>query len=143
MTFVSIMICFALQAMSLQDRSKILLSIADALEENENLIAIENEADVGATRLASYEQSLIARLALKPRKISSLANSIRVLANMEEPIGRVLKKTQIVDRFLLEKTSSPLGVLLIIFESRPEALVQVNRACKFLDNVEVELIINT
>ncbi|KAL7250416.1 hypothetical protein ACSBR1_012428 [Camellia fascicularis] len=117
--------CKRLQAMSLQDRSKILLSIADALEENEKLITIENEADVGAARLASYEQSLIARLALKPGKISSLANSIRVLANMEEPIGRVLKKTQIVDGFLLEKTSSPLGVLLIIFESRPEALVQV------------------
>ncbi|KAL7253232.1 hypothetical protein ACSBR1_007711 [Camellia fascicularis] len=117
--------CRRLQAMSPQDRSKILLSVADALEENEKLIAIENEADVAAARLAGYEQSLIARLALKPGKISSLANSIRVLANMEEPIGRVLKKTEIADGFLLEKTSSPLGVLLIIFESRPEALVQI------------------
>ncbi|GMP23147.1 hypothetical protein CsSME_00000854 [Camellia sinensis var. sinensis] len=117
--------CRRLQAMSPQDRSKILLSIADALEENEKLITIENEADVAAARLARYEQSLIARLALKPGKISSLANSIRVLANMEEPIGCVLKKTEIAEGFLLEKTSSPLGVLLIIFESRPDALVQI------------------
>ncbi|CAL5415324.1 unnamed protein product [Camellia sinensis] len=107
--------CRQLRAMSPQDRSKILRSIADALEENERLIAIENEADVAAARLAGYEQSLIARLTLKPGKISSFANSIRVLANMEEPIGRVLKKTKIADRFILEKTSSPLGVLLIIF----------------------------
>ncbi|XP_028112165.1 delta-1-pyrroline-5-carboxylate synthase-like, partial [Camellia sinensis] len=55
--------CRQLQAMSPQDRSKILLSIADALEENERLIAIENEADV-----AGYEQSLIAWLTLKPGK---------------------------------------------------------------------------
>ncbi|XP_028105859.1 delta-1-pyrroline-5-carboxylate synthase-like, partial [Camellia sinensis] len=88
--------CRQLQAMSPQDRSKILLSIADALGENERLIAIENEADVAVAYLAGYEQSLIARLTLKPEKISSLANSIRVLANMEEPIGRVLKKTKVL-----------------------------------------------
>nr|AKP06211.1 pyrroline-5-carboxylate synthetase [Eurya emarginata] len=114
-----------LQAMSPQDRSKILLDIADALEANEKLITIENEADVAAAQQAGYEKSLISRLAIKPGKISSLANSIRVLANMEEPIGHVLKRTEIADGFLLEKTSSPLGVLLIIFESRPDALVQI------------------
>ncbi|GMP80894.1 hypothetical protein CsSME_00035822 [Camellia sinensis var. sinensis] len=60
--------CRQLRAMSPHDRSKILQCIADALEENERLIAIENEADVAAARLAGYEQSLIARLTLKPGK---------------------------------------------------------------------------
>ncbi|KAG6665830.1 hypothetical protein CIPAW_02G187200 [Carya illinoinensis] len=91
-----------LQALSSHDRRKILLDIADALEANEKLIYSENEVD-----------------------ISSLANSIRVLANMEDPIGRVLKRTQLADGLVLEKTSSPLGVLLIVFESRPDALVQI------------------
>ncbi|MCL7044903.1 hypothetical protein MKW94_018356 [Papaver nudicaule] len=58
-------------------------------------------------------------------QISSLAKSIRVLASMEEPIGQVLKKTELADGLILEKTSSPLGVLLIVFESRPDALVQI------------------
>uniref|UniRef100_A0A5B7B7M7 Delta-1-pyrroline-5-carboxylate synthase n=1 Tax=Davidia involucrata TaxID=16924 RepID=A0A5B7B7M7_DAVIN len=114
-----------IQALSPQDRSKILLDIADALEANEKLITTENEADVAAAQQAGYEKSLISRLALKPGKISSLANSIRVLANMDEPIGHVLKRTEVADGFILEKTSSPLGVLLIIFESRPDALVQI------------------
>ncbi|RXI08896.1 hypothetical protein DVH24_023040 [Malus domestica] len=128
-----------LQAMTSEDRKKILLDVADALEANVKLINIENEADVSAAQRAGYEKSLISRLALKPGKarepssfaildkclITSLAKSIRVLANMEDPIGRVLKKTELADGLVLEKTSSPLGVLLIVFESRPEALVQI------------------
>ncbi|KAL9388794.1 hypothetical protein Peur_017399 [Populus x canadensis] len=114
-----------LQALSSQDRKKILLGVADALEANEKLIKIENEADVAAAQQAGLEKSLISRLALKPGKIESLANSIRVLANMEDPIGCVLKRTELADGLLLEKTSSPLGVLLIVFESRPDALVQI------------------
>ncbi|XP_064941919.1 delta-1-pyrroline-5-carboxylate synthase isoform X2 [Musa acuminata AAA Group] len=58
-------------------------------------------------------------------QISCLANSIRVLADMEDPICRVLKRTELADGLILEKTSCPLGVLLIVFESRPDALVQI------------------
>nr|P32296.1 RecName: Full=Delta-1-pyrroline-5-carboxylate synthase; Short=P5CS; Includes: RecName: Full=Glutamate 5-kinase; Short=GK; AltName: Full=Gamma-glutamyl kinase; Includes: RecName: Full=Gamma-glutamyl phosphate reductase; Short=GPR; AltName: Full=Glutamate-5-semialdehyde dehydrogenase; AltName: Full=Glutamyl-gamma-semialdehyde dehydrogenase [Vigna aconitifolia] len=105
--------------------NKILLKIADALEANEKIIRIENEADVTAAQEAGYEKSLVARLALKPGKIASLANNMRIIANMEDPIGRVLKRTELSDGLILEKTSSPLGVLLIVFESRPDALVQI------------------
>ncbi|KAK6156180.1 hypothetical protein DH2020_010428 [Rehmannia glutinosa] len=84
-----------LQAMSSQERSKILLDVADALEASEKLIIAENQADVAEAQGAGYDESLISRLSLKPGKISSLANSIRMLANMEEPVGRVLKRTEI------------------------------------------------
>uniref|UniRef100_A0A3Q7HNG4 Delta-1-pyrroline-5-carboxylate synthase n=1 Tax=Solanum lycopersicum TaxID=4081 RepID=A0A3Q7HNG4_SOLLC len=114
-----------LQALSSQERSKILQDIADALEANEKAILAENEADVVAAQQAGYEKSLISRLALNPGKISSLANSVRVLSNMDEPLGHTLKRTEIADGFILEKSSSPLGVVLIIFESRPDALVQI------------------
>ncbi|XP_026414774.1 delta-1-pyrroline-5-carboxylate synthase-like [Papaver somniferum] len=114
-----------LQSLSSQDRKKILLDIADALEANENLIRAENEADVADAQQAGYDKSLISRLSMKAGKVSSLAKSIRVLASMEEPIGQVLKKTELADGLILEKTSSPLGVLLIVFESRPDALVQI------------------
>lgn len=114
-----------LQSMSSEERRKILLDIAGALEANEKLIKIENDLDVLAAQHHGYETSLISRLTLKPGKISSLANSIRILANMEDPIGHVLKKTELADGLILEKTSCPLGVLLIVFESRPDALVQI------------------
>ncbi|KAK9683354.1 hypothetical protein RND81_10G134400 [Saponaria officinalis] len=84
-----------LQALTSQERKKILLDIADALEANEALIKSENDADVAAAELAGYDQSLLARLALKPGKISGLAKSVRVLADMEEPIGQILKRSEI------------------------------------------------
>ncbi|CAN6442843.1 unnamed protein product [Victoria cruziana] len=114
-----------LQALSSQDRKKILLDIADALEANAALIKTENEADVAAAEQAGYEKSLVSRLMLKPGKISGLSQSIRVLADMEDPIGRVLDRTELADGLILEKTSCPLGVLLVVFESRPDALVQI------------------
>ncbi|KAL1194950.1 Delta-1-pyrroline-5-carboxylate synthase B [Cardamine amara subsp. amara] len=114
-----------LQALSSEDRKQILLDIANALEANEKIIKAENDLDVAAAQEAGYEESLVARLVMKPGKISSLAASVRQLAEMEDPIGRVLKKTEVADGLILEKTSSPIGVLLIVFESRPDALVQI------------------
>ncbi|KAL2665299.1 hypothetical protein AAZV13_02G213200 [Glycine max] len=114
-----------LQAISSEERNQILHKIADALEANEKIIRTENEADIAVAQEAGYEKSLVARLAIKPGKIASLANNMRIIANMEDPIGQVLKRTELSDGLILEKTSSPLGVLLIVFESRPDALVQI------------------
>ncbi|MED6172661.1 Delta-1-pyrroline-5-carboxylate synthase [Stylosanthes scabra] len=114
-----------LQALNSGERKQILLKIADALEANEKEIRTENEADVVDAQEAGYEKSLVARLVLKPGKIASLANNIRTIANMDDPIGQVIKRTELADGLILEKTSSPIGVLLIVFESRPDALVQI------------------
>lgn len=58
--------------MSSEDRKKILLDIAEALETNEEMIKIENDADVKAAQLSGYEKSLVSRLALKPGKARQL-----------------------------------------------------------------------
>uniref|UniRef100_A0A2N9FDX7 Aspartate/glutamate/uridylate kinase domain-containing protein n=1 Tax=Fagus sylvatica TaxID=28930 RepID=A0A2N9FDX7_FAGSY len=119
-----------LQAMSSHDRRKILLDIADALEANVELINTENEADVNAAQQAGYEKSLIARLALKPGKANQLYLTDfkpRKLNSCACQHGRSnwSHSKENSDGLVLEKTSSPLGVLLIVFESRPDALVQI------------------
>nr|GEV04619.1 delta-1-pyrroline-5-carboxylate synthase-like [Tanacetum cinerariifolium] len=98
-----------LQAMPAEERSKILLSIADALEANEKMILHENEADVSDAHDDGYESSLLSRLALKPGKVSTLAKAIRVLANMEEPIGQVLKRTEVRNSY------SKTNILVVIY----------------------------
>lgn len=59
------------QALPSKDRRKILLDIADALEANESLIKVENEADVAAAQEAGYDKSLLSRLTLKPGKVGN------------------------------------------------------------------------
>ncbi|XP_071726698.1 delta-1-pyrroline-5-carboxylate synthase-like isoform X2 [Rutidosis leptorrhynchoides] len=115
----------SLQALTSEERRKILLDVAAALEANEQFIMLENDADVETARDEGYDEALIARLALKPSKIRALAESVRRLADMDEPIGHVLKRTELAEGLILEKKSCPLGVLLIVFESRPDALVQI------------------
>ncbi|XP_017416970.1 delta-1-pyrroline-5-carboxylate synthase isoform X2 [Vigna angularis] len=117
--------CFWFQLLNSEERRKILLAIADALENNEGSIRLENGADVADAEEIGYDRALISRLTLRPEKISSLVKSVRLLANMEEPIGQILKRTELADKLVLEKISCPLGVLLVIFESRPDALVQI------------------
>ncbi|CAM6121374.1 unnamed protein product [Calypogeia fissa] len=114
-----------LQSLSSGERRQALLDVASALLANEELIKAENEIDVQAAHQSKISSSLIARLTLKPGKIASLAKSIRVLADMEEPIGKVLQRTEVSEGLILDKTTSPLGVVLVIFESRPDSLVQI------------------
>ncbi|VAH66388.1 unnamed protein product [Triticum turgidum subsp. durum] len=114
-----------LQNLSSEERKKILLDIAGALDANVDLIISENEADLAAAQDSGYEKSLVARMTLKAGKITSLAESIRAIADMEDPISHTLKKTEVAKDLVFEKMYCPLGVLLIIFESRPDALVQI------------------
>ncbi|KEH23002.1 delta-1-pyrroline-5-carboxylate synthase isoform X2 [Medicago truncatula] len=114
-----------LQILNSEQRKKILLDVAAAIEKNESEIRLENASDVADAEEAGYERSLISRLTLRPEKIASLVKSVRKLAEMDEPIGQILKRTEIADKLVLEKISCPLGVLLVIFESRPDALVQI------------------
>lgn len=64
-----IFFCNLLQALSSEDRKKILLDIADALEANETTIKAENELDVAAAQEAGLEESLVARLVMTPGKV--------------------------------------------------------------------------
>lgn len=66
----------SLQAITSEQRKRILLAIADAIEANAKRINVENDADVSAAQQAGYEKSLISRLALKPGKASKLSPAI-------------------------------------------------------------------
>ncbi|KAJ1390011.1 hypothetical protein SESBI_37830 [Sesbania bispinosa] len=94
-----------LQALKSEERRNILLAMADALEKNESMIRVENGADVADAEAAGYEKSLV---------LQSLC-----------ACWQIWKNQLLADKLILEKISCPLGVLLVIFESRPDALVQI------------------
>ena len=73
--------------------------------------------------------ALLARLKLSPAKLAALASGARTIAALPEPLGRVQQRTELADGLVLTKCSAPLGVLLVIFESRPDALPQIAALC--------------
>jgi len=114
-----------LQNLSSEKRAELLCAIADALELHEPAIMDANAEDITAAELANTDANLMNRLKMKPGKIAQLAEGARQIAGMPEPIARTLSKMEIADGLVLTQVTAPLGVLLIIFESRPDALPQI------------------
>ena len=112
-----------LQSRSTLERRAALERVADALVANEAAILDANRADLDEN--PDLEPALRARLKLTPAKIRTLAEGIRAIAASEEPIGRSLCKRELAEGLVLEQVAAPIGVLLVIFESRPDVLPQV------------------
>ena len=113
-----------LQSLSTAERVAIMHRIADKLEAEEAEIMSENAKDVEAAT-GTISEALLQRLILKHNKIKQLADGVRAIAAQEEPLGRLLSRTEIAEGLVLDKVTSPIGVLLIIFEARPDALPQI------------------
>ena len=115
----------ALQALPSSERAAILLRLADGLVANEAAILAANAADVAAAEAACVAPALLARLQLSSAKLAQLAAGARAIAALPEPLGRPLSRLQVAQGLELTKVAAPLGVLLVVFEARPDALPQI------------------
>jgi len=100
-------------------------AVASALESRSAEILAANAEDVREAKEQGVAAPLQNRLQLNAKKLETLAAGTRAIASLDEPIGRVLQHTTIADNLELRQVTSPLGVLLVIFESRPDALPQI------------------
>lgn len=100
-------------------KDKALLAMADALEQNADDIIAANRKDVEAAENNGTSKSMIDRLMLDENRIKGMANGIREVAALNDPVGRVLDEHQRSDGLKIQKVSVPLGVVAIIYESRP------------------------
>ncbi len=101
-------------------REKALLGMADALSSPEAQAAIleANAADLDAAR-GHISEVMLDRLALTPDRINAMAKGIRDVAALPDPVGEVLRRIERPNGLVIEKTAVPMGVVAIIYESRP------------------------
>ena len=106
-------------------RDAALTALADILIERSAKILEANRADIEAAERSGLSAHLLARLKLSEDKLTGLADGLRQLVGQGDPLGRPLRKTELDDGLMLTQVTSPLGVLLVIFESRPDAVIQI------------------
>ncbi|CEO96297.1 unnamed protein product (mitochondrion) [Plasmodiophora brassicae] len=115
----------SLCSLSSEHRSAVLLAIADALAANSAAIHKENQRDLDAAVGSGMSKAMADRLVLTGPKLAALCAGIRQLASGPDPLSRVHRKTELAPGLILVQEAAPIGVLLIIFESRPDALPQI------------------
>jgi len=118
-----------LARLSAEQRNQILLAAADLLEKHESEILKANQQDCESLerKLATGTASpaLLKRLKTSSAGIKDMARQVRDVAKLEDPLGRVLATTELDDGLTLQKVSCALGVVAVIFESRPDVVPQV------------------
>ncbi|MCT7485257.1 glutamate-5-semialdehyde dehydrogenase [Aliarcobacter cryaerophilus] len=116
-------------------KNKTLLEFADALEENSCFIIDENIKDMKLARELDLSSAMQDRLYLNDSRIQDMANAIRQIASQTEPVGRVLDGWLTKDNLNIQKVSIPIGVIAIIYESRPNVTSDTAALCFKSGNV--------
>ena len=110
--------CAALARASAEDKNRALLAMADALEAHEAEILCENVRDLDEAR-GKISEVMLDRLALSHERIMGMADGIRQVAQLPDPVGRVLETVERPNGLKIEKVAVPMGVVAIVYESRP------------------------
>lgn len=120
------------QTLSISDeqlRNQALLAIATALEQHSGEIIAANAADLEAGAQAGLSSALLDRLKLNEERISGIAGSVREVAALPDPLGRVLETIQRPNGLRIEKISVPIGVIGVIYEARPNVTADSAALC--------------
>ena len=109
-----------------QNRIDALNLMADSLVKNSSEILEANEKDCALAKKNDLSISLLSRLKLTEKKLNSSIEGIRKVGQLKDPIGEIQIKRELSNGLILERKTVPIGVLGVIFESRPDALMQIS-----------------
>ncbi|MBO5856761.1 MAG: glutamate-5-semialdehyde dehydrogenase [Clostridia bacterium] len=107
-----------LASLNAEEKNQALLFMADALIENAEEILTANKSDLERAK-GTISDVMLDRLALTKERIEGMANGIREVATLPDPVGNVLNRVERPNGIVIEKTTVPMGVTAIIYESRP------------------------
>ena len=109
-----------------QNRIKALNFMADYLEKNSKEILEANSADYSSAEKMGISRALLSRLKLSKAKLNSGIEGVRKVGDLADPVNQVQIKRELSKGLILERKTVPIGVLGVIFESRPDAVMQIS-----------------
>lgn len=112
-----------------QQRQAALSAAADAIEAAADSILAANQQDLAHSEEFELSESMIDRLRLDPQRLADVVSDLRSVRDQTDPVGRVLEERTIHNGITLQKISVPIGVIAIIFESRPNVTVDAAALC--------------
>ncbi|TYQ16225.1 UNVERIFIED_CONTAM: glutamate-5-semialdehyde dehydrogenase [Acetivibrio alkalicellulosi] len=118
-----------LAAANTELKNKALAKIAKSLMDRKDEIIQANSEDLKRSEAEDLAQPLLKRLKFDESKICDVVDGINSLIKIEDPVGKTLLSTELDEGLDLYKVTCPIGVIGVIFESRPDALVQISTLC--------------
>lgn len=115
--------------MSSETKNKALRIIADMLKNNSELIISANQSDLERSQSEKLAAPLMKRLKFDQHKLEEVTDGLNSLIGLDDPAGKTLLMHELDDGLDLYRVSCPIGVIGVIFESRPDALVQIAGLC--------------
>lgn len=110
-------------------KNELLQNIADSILKNKDKIIKENKKDIENAAKENLSDSLLKRLKVDSDKIKEIVNYVNSVKELDDPARKEISKTELDKGLLLSKVSCPIGVIGVVFESRPDALVQIAVLC--------------
>ena len=120
---------FLLMASSNEMRNTCLKNIIENLKKDKEHILNENKKDIENAKNENISSSILSRLLFDEHKMDTVIAGINDLIKMPDPIGKITLKRELDEGLVLTRTTTPIGVIGVIFEARPDALVQIASLC--------------
>jgi glutamate-5-semialdehyde dehydrogenase len=120
---------YRLLSLSRKTKDEALGRIAAKLSQSRQRILEENRQDLDEAQSQGLASALLKRLELTDRKIEQMIQGIQDLVRLDDPVGKRIETTQLDDGLVLYKVATPIGLIGVIFESRPDALIQIGTLC--------------
>jgi len=115
--------------LSTEIKNKALLNIADALLDRLNEILIANKTDYEQAKASGMSEAMLDRLMLSPSRLESIAQDVKTVAALPDPVGEVIESRTLPNGLQISKKRVPLGVIGVIYESRPNVTIDVSTLC--------------
>ncbi|MFZ7135734.1 glutamate-5-semialdehyde dehydrogenase [Avibacterium avium] len=120
---------FVLAQCSEKEKNHALQCIADQLEQQADRILAENEKDIQAAQQNGLSEALIDRLLLTPERLHAIAQDVRHIISLPDPVGKIIDGGTLDSGLKIERVRVPLGVVATIYEARPNVTIDVASLC--------------